>query len=79
MISLILLKMGKHTTFSSQVLFNGRLMTEFYCCYKTDKTVKSLYGFGEGYLNIRDFTRVTAAASFFEKKTSKLLVAHTVS
>ena len=30
-------------------------MTRFYSCHKTDKNVKSLYGFGRRFLKIRDF------------------------
>ena len=54
MISVILLKMGKYTWFSSQLLSNGSRITRFYSCHKTDKNFKSLYGFGGRCFNIKD-------------------------
>ena len=38
-ISVIFLKMGKYTWFSSQLLSNGSRMTKFYSCHKADKKI----------------------------------------
>jgi len=56
MISVILLKMGKHTWFSSQLLSNGVEWQDFTVVTKLIKNFKTLYGFGGYFLNIRNIS-----------------------